>query len=370
MTEDRIIALFMRKLAGEASNEELEELQFLLNTNPSFQYFEELFTCYWNTHENIIPEKDLSLDSHFNYILRTAQNQNIQDERLANFPILTSKKRTWLKICVAAAAIITAVIAVYIFQPKKPNKQLSSTDQKMVIVAKDGVRSKIILPDGTVVWLNSGSTLSYNNDAFNSSIRSVDLEGEAFFDVVKNAARPFIVHTTKLDIKVLGTVFNVKSYTDENTVEATLLRGLIEVERKDIPKAPKIILHDHEKMIFNEEDAKIIKYDSLKEHTKMAGDKKEISIIPISNFVPDSARVETSWIYNKLIFDGDTFTQLSLKMERWFNIKIYFLNTAIAAYRFSGTFENETIEEALQALQLTASFTYKIKGNEIYVDKK
>ena len=83
----------------------------------------------------------------------------------------------------------------------------------------------------------------------------------------------------------------------------------------------------------------------------------------------DSIRIETSWIYGKLLFEGDTFRELAPKMERWFNVKINFKNNMVANYRFRGVFENENIEEALQALQLTASFKYTINDNVVTIDK-
>ena len=103
------------------------------------------------------------------------------------------------------------------------------------LLSTKGSRSRSLLPDGTTVWLNAGSKLYYEND-FNGT-REVRLEGEAFFDVVKQTDRPFIVHTSGIDIKVLGTAFNVKSYPEDKTVETTLYRGLVQVFRQeDTPK--------------------------------------------------------------------------------------------------------------------------------------
>jgi ferric-dicitrate binding protein FerR (iron transport regulator) len=372
MLNDQILSLIIRKLSKEASGAELRELEYLLKEYPSFQYFEEILADYWHAHGHLPGEKELSLDSHFNYILRSAEIIKTETEPYPELHSHGRIKNIWLKRSAAAAAILAIAVSLYIFEFSNKTKQANPSGQKTVILAKAGARSKIILPDGTSVWLNSGSSLGYNNSNFNDSVRYVELDGEGFFDVVKDAAHPFIVHTSRLDVKVLGTVFNVKSYSNENTIEATLLKGLIEIERKDIPQAPKIILHEHEKMIFSKQENQVSRSANRAPAAKHTGIEKfpEISIIPVSEYIPDSALTETSWIYNKLIFDGDTFRQLAVKMERWFNVKIYFLNDAPANYRFRGIFENETIEEALQALQLTASFTYKIKGDEIYIDKK
>ena len=367
MQEDRIITLIIRKLSGEATEAELNELHTALSAQSSFQYFEEILGEYWNAHKNLSDEKELNSDHHFNYILNKAEHLN-NESSVIIVSSIHHRRSIWLKISAVAASIIFAGVCFFLF--KKNTK--SKPEQNTVITAKQGTKSKIILPDGTSVWLNSGSSLSYNNSNFNNAVRYVTLDGEGFFEVTKDAAHPFIVHTSKLDIKVLGTVFNVKSYSNENTIEATLLKGLIEVERKDIKQAPKIILHQHEKFILNKDDSESGKQiqDASVKSTHAIGSIPEISIVPVADRLPDSALSETSWIYNKLIFDGDTFSELALKMERWFNVKIEFLDDKTPAYRFSGVFTNETIEEALQALQLTAFFTYKINGNEIFISKK
>jgi ferric-dicitrate binding protein FerR (iron transport regulator) len=90
-------------------------------------------------------------------------------------------------------------------------------------------------------------------------------------------------------------------------------------------------------------------------------------ITAVAANAPDSVMKETSWVYNKLYFDGDTFAELAVKMERWFNVSISFKNEKVAAYRFKGVFKTETIQQALKALQLTADFKYSIEGDEVKI---
>ncbi|MDP4251322.1 MAG: DUF4974 domain-containing protein, partial [Bacteroidota bacterium] len=95
-----------------------------------------------------------------------------------------------------------------------------------------------------------------------------------------------------------------------------------------------------------------------------------ISVIPIPQNIPDSDKAETSWMYNKLVFDGDSFEELAVKMERWYNVRITFKTDRLFKYRFKGVFNNETVKQALDALQLTAGFTYAIKDDEIVLNKE
>ncbi len=115
------------------------------------------------------------------------------------------------------------------------------------ISTRPGSKSKVELPDGSVVWLNAGSTLTYDKD-FGKENRAVTLIGEGFFDVTKNKEKPFIISTESISIKVLGTVFNVKAYKEDKQTETSLIHGSIEVTIKNRPN-DKIILSPSEKLI-------------------------------------------------------------------------------------------------------------------------
>ncbi|HZK64875.1 MAG TPA: FecR family protein, partial [Puia sp.] len=205
----------------------------------------------------------------------------------------------------------------------------------------------------------------------NTRLREVNLEGEAFFDVVKDASHPFIVHTSAINVKVLGTAFNIKSYPGDKIIETTLLRGMVEITRKDDPSAPKVILKPNEKLVINKTQEPIRPSSQAAAHSDTGAEgMSNISITPVPMNIPDSDKAETAWMYNKLVFDGDSFEELAAKMERWYNIKITFKNDQLFKYRFKGVFNNETVKEALDALQLTAAFTYNIKGNIVVLNKE
>jgi transmembrane sensor len=159
----------------------------------------------------------------------------------------------------------------------------------------------------------------------------------------------------------------VKSYPQDETIETTLLRGMIEVTRQDNPATPRVILKPNEKLILSKHLVQPALPRPAAEPARVSSSSPapDISISAIAGNVPDSDKVETSWMYNKLVFNGDSFKELAQKMERWYNVRITFKDEELTQYRFGGVFVNETVTEALNALQLTAKFTYKIKGNEI-----
>ena len=221
--------------------------------------------------------------------------------------------------------------------------------------------------------MNSDSKLSYSEN-FNGPVREVFLEGEAYFDVVKDPNHPFIVHTEGIDIKVLGTAFNVRAYKAELKIEATLVHGMIEVTKTNQPNAPKVIMKPHEKMVFD----KSVVEEMLKKDMRLTENnsiesavvKPAITISPLTKNRAGSAILETSWVYNRLSFEDEKFGDLAIRMERWFNVKISLNNERIKSFRLTGSFETETIEEALRELQYLVSFSFRISGSEIIIDKK
>ncbi|WP_315819476.1 DUF4974 domain-containing protein [Paraflavitalea speifideaquila] len=139
--------------------------------------------------------------------------------------------------------------------------------------------------------------------------------------------------------------------------------------RKNDPAAPKVILRQHEKLVYNKKDLVDIDTTGSKRIQPLStGLQTGISITMLPKNKPDSIIKETSWLYNKLNFDGDSFEELAIKMERWFDVKITINSSRLKHTRLKGSFENETIRQALDALQIITPFEYKIEGKEIVVE--
>jgi ferric-dicitrate binding protein FerR (iron transport regulator) len=372
MLNDCIARLIARKLSGEATAEELQELADHMQSNPADQYFEELLASYWNSQQANSRQHDSYSDEHFKHILELAGEKPpdaIQIVGIFDDNIRRQKRITWIKRLSIAAAIGSIVFATLKFIPQHNRVASHKQEQENEVVAKKGARSKLVLPDGSQVWLNSETRLIYPGN-FNDSLREVELEGEAYFDVVKDIERPFIVHTSGIDIHVVGTAFNVKSYRTEPTIETTLIHGTIEIVKKNQPDAPRLTLLPHQKLVFNKAEDKQLKKNEEIPEVNIIKPNAAISITALPKNIPDTSIIETSWIYNKLLFEGERFSELAKRMERWFNVKIEFKNDKVANYRLHGSFVNETIEEALQALKLSVAFSYKINGEEVEIDKK
>ena len=364
--ENRIWNLLALKLSGEASQNDLKELNKYLEGHPELNKISDNIQSFWNEKSGALTVTDEMEEERFHLIL-DAENDEEKDSKNPNNPTrkIKRKKYVWLY----AAASVFFIFGIGFLLKKNVDKKTFIAGNLQQVFVKPGSKSKIILPDGTIVRLNGSSKLSYHKD-FNKNVREVDLEGEAYFDVAKDAAHPFIVHTSNIDIRVLGTIFNVKSYEQDHTIETTLLRGSIEVYNKDDPSAPKVILKPNEKLVFRKD--KEVDLASQKKETKESSKNllnpgQDISISTLVANKPDSLKEETSWLYNRLVINGDNFNNLATKFERWYGVKIIIVSQDLGKYHFNGIFENETIEQALNALQLTVKFRYKINDNVIEI---
>lgn len=357
--QEKLAILLSRKLSGEASTDELLELEQWIKANPQDHYMIDIVQSYWHHH----PVKDwsgIADNAHFERILRKAATSG-STEAHPSVPII-KRRRQWM----AAAAVFLGCIllgAVWMYQQDR----FSMRGPEHEVATAPGARSHVILPDGTKVWINAASRLHYDKK-FNGALREVYLDGEAFFDVKKDKTRPFIVHTSDIDIRVLGTAFNVKSYKEEPTIEATLIHGSIQVTSKSKQSMPKILMAPHEKLVFTKTVSSQPETVSVDLHGKGKNDPAYFlsKVLPADK---DSSYVETSWVHNRLLFEGDTFKELAAKMERWFDVEIKFSSTDVANYRLRGVFEDESVEEALKALQQIANFKYAIKDKSITIAK-
>ena len=365
-----------RKLSGEASPEELSELDRLVRLDPHINYSKEILHDLWQN--NPIPDSQYA-ENRYKELVQQMKTMGIdegkftQDDHYINREQEEKKGggRKWLIVLCSFATLALITGGIFFYRNKKaPSKDLAEVHSKNEINTKNGSKTNLVLPDGTKVWLNSSSQLTYEKN-YGNKLREVNLVGEAYFDVVKNAEKPFLIHTTKMDIKVLGTAFNVKCYPGEKTTETSLIRGSIEVTLKD--RQEKIMLKPNEKLIINNQEAPVVKstqQTSIRPLLPKATDEKPIISLSHLTFYPaDNTLIETAWVQNRLIFSSETFEDVALKMERWYSVNIEFADGALKKASLTGSFEKETVTEALNALELTTRFSYSIKNNNIIISK-
>lgn len=245
-----------------------------------------------------------------------------------------------------AAACLTIVIGfLYFFG----NLNFSNTPQTSLrsytLSAQYGERKTISLSDGTVVTLNAGSSITYKAD-YNQTNRTISFHGEGFFEVAKNPDKPFIVQYAGLYTKVLGTSFNIRAFDKEENIDVTVATGRVEVgEIENAAHGTKTLadLKPGQQLVYT----------------------KALGLVKL-NTLSDVRKV-TAWTDDVLIFKGERFEDVAIKLERWYNVKISFEQENLKNCRFKGTFKNLSVTALLDLLKKSAGFTYTIQDNQIKI---
>ncbi|HOZ96884.1 MAG TPA: FecR family protein [Niabella sp.] len=350
--QDRIYDLMARKFSGEASSEELAELQVLLSAHPDFNRLQNALSEFPKWDNDVVDNiTDQAYASQYVKMMYADEKDTSATLSMDHLP--KRKEVTTLllwRIGAVAASLFIILSLVHIF---------SSNNKTTILADSDGVsnnkktdtRSNLTLPDGTIVYLNTNSHLEYD-DRFNKKERNVTLTGEAFFEVTHNPEKPFIVHTDKAAIKVLGTKFNVKSYDNESW-ETTLLEGKIEMNLNERPKE-KLQLQPSQKVSITDLQTS----DQQKEEYKVSITK----IKPLNNDV-----VETAWMADKLIFVDKPMEEIAKELERRFGVSVVFLSGKTKQYKYTGAFQNDNLTQILKILDMTQPIQYELKDNVLMI---
>ena len=356
MTNDRFIILLTKELCEELNDAEREELLSILKDHPHYREQRDLFRAYWEKDRNEY-EASAALFKKVQEKIRAEESFN---PRLRN----NSYRRIWYS---AAAALILTIGGITYFHHSSPKPTVGETATHWLqSTTRPTQKDVLTLPDGTVVTLNSATTIKYP-DHFSDSTREVYLEGEAFFDVSKNPGHPFIIHADKMNIRVLGTSFNVKSYKNEPSAEATLITGSIEVTLNDRP-SDRIILKPKEKLVVQNNRVTRKQLGLAQVTPDSAGKSTRYALTNLTYFHNNANTVvETSWVENKLVFSNKDFIDISGDLERWYGVHIEFMTERAKHYNFSGYFEKETLPEALDVLNMIEHFNYKIEDSTVYI---
>ncbi|WP_439698544.1 FecR family protein [Mucilaginibacter sp. AW1-7] len=356
MDQDTIWTLVGKKLNNEATPEELRQLHHLLMQPWADVYSIQILEAMWRQNPNkpprFIPHKLQQKWDKLESRLETGNTDSDTFQSPANeaVPRIKNTKRRVIQALVAAACLVFALLSFFYWKNYSGNYNVKTYQ----VVAAGRNISKIVLPDGTKVWLNAGSEIFYKTNYGNGN-REIRLTGEAFFDVVKDAEHPFIVNTASMRIKVLGTAFNVRSYANDNVSETSLIRGRIELITTTGPKQ-RIILKPAEKLtILNPK------------HNHNNKDEALITLSTLRTAKTDSLPSEAQWLENKLVFDNEYFDEVAKKMERWYGVSISFKNDGLKEKKFSGKFTTESLSTALEALRATSNFNFLIEYKKVII---
>ncbi|MCL1932745.1 MAG: FecR domain-containing protein [Candidatus Azobacteroides sp.] len=237
-----------------------------------------------------------------------------------------------------AASIIGAIILSSTYIYLRENHIHSVEPNYLTVESNPGVRTRILLSDGTIVHLNFGSKLTYPDQFFGNS-REVKLDGEAYFQVKSDRNKPFIVRTNEdnATIQALGTAFNVQNFDSDDEFTTTLVEGSVNITvNHPLGSSTRMELTPSDKIIFNK------KSDSL-------------------SIVKTDTEIETSWINDRLIFRNQSMPQVLKTLAYNFNAEFEIRNPAIYAYRFTGTFQSRQLSQILEYIKISSDINYTIR---------
>ena len=313
-----------RYIHGLYTKEDVKALSNQSDLKSSLPYIEKEMDQIWDELSSMetVPNKLKEYQEEARILLKIKENpsQKINLTRLVKY---------------AAVVALILISGWGIFISINNPKEIIYTEIKV----NNAEHKEIVLPDSTKVILNAGSYIRYPND-FDGKTRDIQIDGEAFFDVYKDQNKPFIVHTQKVDIKVLGTAFNVKSYNNDEQVTVSVQSGKVQVDMEEAMT----------RLIANEQlvlDKQTGEFQRKNEDVKLA----------------------TSWINGGLYFNKTPIHSVVQELERMYNCRITFQEGAIYDVIIYGEHDNKSLESVLKSIQYTTDIKYKKKGNQIVLYK-
>ena len=344
----RIYVLLEKFASGTCSGEEFEELMQLLKANENEEVIRSDMRKFYNSLDSQVVS-DVHIDEQGDMFQREEPGTD------------RGRRRVIVKRAVLALCAVFVVVTGWYLYTVPSHTRVDNTKVISRIYTPAGSRTSVVLPDGTEVWLNSLSTLTYSTAEFNSGRREVSLVGEGLFSVKHDSLHRFLVHTKNFDVADLGTVFNVSAYPEDKNARASLISGSIEVITKG-SHSKQIRLVPNQRIIVDNEDKGGV-VGSKADRGIVEPTIKPIVINPEMPIAPD-----TAWMANKLIFSDEYFFELALQMQRRYSVEISFRNEKARYYRFTGRFEEEDLEDALKELQAIAPFSFSRSNNKIYIE--
>lgn len=327
----QVAGLLEKFRSGDMTSEELQDLKSLMDTT-SDQELRDILMSEWDKFDHYSPLPDEKVEKLYEKM--NIKGGNVHRNRV-------SLKNYWMQIAASILFIIAGSLTVLTYMQ---NKTISSlAEQNVVIRSGDYGKSLVTLPDGTIVYLNAKSSLTYSQD-FGRESRNVALSGEGFFEVKKDMKKQFTVKTGYMDITVLGTKFNVYAYQDKDIVEMSLVEGSVNIVTV-LPPYKNINVKPNEKVTYY----------------KKTGELKHEST---------SNEAETAWMKKELVFRSEKLENVFSCLSRKFAVSFNVEDESLLDDIYTGTFEDENIESILKVLKTHYKFDYQNEDGIITIQSK
>lgn len=325
-----------RDISGQASKKDQERVAEWKNTSKrATEDFADLEKIW---EKRYFAREDIELVSQ-NEVNEQIWNKVFESKESKRFSNLNSYYL--VKIAAVLIVFVSAVFVMVYITDHSP--QIEPQISSIIKETLKGQKSTITLPDGSIVHLNSGSRISYLSN-YNDSLRYIELEGQAFFDVFKDKGKPFIVMCRGLEVVALGTSFDVNSY-GAKSIQVSLVTGKVKLQIPELPGKASITLNPGEYSIINNE------YD----------------ITEKGNFDPYEV---LAWKEGRLIFKDESLEEIIPRLELWYAVQIDNQTKRLSSKHFNGTFEKENLDNILHNMGLSMGFIHTIHENKVTLKNK
>jgi len=263
---------------------------------------------------------------------------------------------------IVMAFVFGGTLSYFIF-----NSDKTTSGSFCEVTAPLGSTSEIVLPDSSKVWLNAGSKIKYST-TYNQKNRMIYLEGEGYFIVAKNKKIPFIVDAYGFEVKAVGTEFNVKAYKGDPTVETTMVEGKVTLQHSTESILKGVYLTPNQKATFYKKEESL----TVEVIKKLQEKKEELNYIPEHRLVI-APRIDpkaiVSWKENRLIIEREQLGTLAEILSRKYNFNFEFKSEDIKRISFSGTLEDETLQQVMNVIKISSPIDYEIVGKTVIIEK-
>jgi transmembrane sensor len=334
MPSERIIFLLAKREKGLCNATELQELD---------EWYASFSRLEHEVARNL--EQKFKTDLIEKSIYEKIRSQlKLHTDDLTEPLVVTLDRRRWMR-ALAACASLLLLAAVLFYSVQRFNKGESIT-----VGTDQNEPTKLVLPDGSIVRLKPGSRIRYDGNMATATTRELVLEGEGFFEIAHDKTHPFVVHVGELDIRVLGTVFNIKSDISTPTIETTLFKGSVRIE-KDNGTTQLVTLTPNQRAIYSAESQKL-----------------SVNSLPEFRKIPSGTNASATPNASSMTFDERPIEELLSHLEGKFGVNIYIHNRSKLTCPITADLEKETLEEILNLLKINYGIDYALYGTELFIE--
>ena len=318
--------LFERLFSGMAAEEDYNELVTIFESG-DIAPFDEYCRQLWD-EDNVVMSDEQKARMKEDILKRISAQ-----ERRA---VVKKRLRFFIWSGAVAAAVALVFVLFHSIFPVNENVAETGCPECFEIVVARGQKSTLTLPDGSRVWINSATSISYSSD-YNSKDRNVYLDGEAYFEVASGNELPFTVYAQNMQVTALGTKFNVKAYSEDSMVLTTLIEGKVNTE----VGAESQILTPYQEALYD----------------KSSGSIEVSEVTDQLHAVP--------WLKDEILFDNDSLADIAVILERMYNVNVIFADEKVKEYSYTGLIRNNSLQNVLELIASTSPVDYRITSDTI-----